>query len=453
MQVHKRSIKVFGAAILAVLAIGAGLAIVRNAGATPPPGATASTGPRVQTELVRIGSVASYVHGVGRIVSRPSGTVDVSFPQAGRIARVDVRIGEPVVAGQELASLDVQPLALAAAQAQGALAAADASASGRPAPVLVQERAAAERLAVARQLLQRAERLAGSRSGEISSQQALILQGESRVRGDQTALSREQVLLKGGVAARKDVEAVQQQLALDQAALAADRAKVNDPLLSARQAYSQALTDAAAASIAAKSALAGREQSLASLALAQASLANGILRSPISGVITAVNKSSGEWANAGDAIARVINPRASELLVSVPADEAEGIATGDPVRVGGAVGRVLHVVRPLDPVTQMAQVTVVFWGRAPAQIGSALPAEIRTGVRRGVTIVPVTAVVQDPSTQAYTVFAKDRKGQFAPIIVKLGWTEGKWEQVYSKQLRAGTLVATYGSYELLAAGQ
>lgn len=438
------------AAIVAIVLIWVS---VRGSGAKDPTRATSATGPAVQTARVRIGTVASFVRGVGRIVSQPGGSADMSFPQAGRIASIEMRIGQQVSAGQELARLDIQPLALAAAQAQGALAAADAGVAGSPAPILVQQQAAQERLAVARRLLRRAERLAASPGGEMSSQQALILQDESRVNGDQAALSRAKVLLEGGVAARKDVEAAQQQLALDQAALAADRAKVSDPLLNARQAYAQALNDAAAADIGAKSAVARREQALASLSLAQITEANGILRAPISGVITAINKSPGEWANAGDIVAGIVNPQASELLVSVPADEAGSIAPGDPVHAGTATGRVLHVVRPLDPVTQMAQVAVVFSGRAPAATGSALAADIQTGVRRGATLVPASAVVQDPSTQAYTVFARDSKGKFTPIIVKLGWTQGKLQQVLSRRLPAGTVVATYGSYELLASGQ
>ena len=454
MQSGKRRMAVLSA-VAAAAAVIFFVAVVRahHVAATPVGGAGPGSGPNVQTASVRVGTIARYIRGVGRIVTQPGGTVDASFTQAGRIARIGVRMGDRVAAGQEIARLDLQPLALQAVQAQSSLAAADASTAGSPSPVFVQERAARERLAVARQLLARAERLARSGGKELSSQQASILQDEARVRGDLAALQRERTLLRGGVAARKDVEAAQQQLALDEAALAADRAKAGDPVLQARQAYAQALADATAASIAAKSAVASREQASAGAALARATLANGILRAPISGIVTAVTKSPGEWTNPGDPIATVVNPKASELVVAVSADEAERVVPGDIVKAGNAVGRVVNVVRPLNPMTQMSQVAAVFSAGAPAQIGSVLPVDIRTGVRTGVPIVPISAVVQDPSTQAYTVFVRGANGRFVPVTVRLGWSEGKWEEVHAAQVRAGTVVATYGSYELLAAGQ
>lgn len=412
------------ASALAALVIVVALLRGHPRGAAAAPGDRASAATHIQSASVRIGDVVQEIRGEGRVVAAPGGMTQLSFSEAGRIASVNVHIGQRIAAGETVASLDLSTVS--------------AAANGNAQPLAVQQQAAQERLDVARRELERAQRLARSPGSELSPEAAQVRQDQARLSGDRSALAREQTLFKGGVAALKDVEAARQQAALDEAALAADRAKLPDSLLQARQAYAQAVSDAAASG--------------ASLALARRGESNAMLHSSIDGVVTALERNPGEWADAGAVVATVINPATAQLSVALPGDQAAIVEAGDPVRAGGISGRVLRVVRPLDLTTQMGQAIVAFDAAPRAALNSVLPVQIETGVHHGVTLVPVSAVVQDPASGEYDVFARNAKGNFDAVKVKVGWSHDGWEEVRSGAIKAGVTVATYGSYELLATG-
>ncbi|TAM89266.1 HlyD family efflux transporter periplasmic adaptor subunit, partial [bacterium] len=255
---------------------------------------TAAPAQHVQTAAVRIGNVAHEVRGEGRIAAAPGGIAQLSFAEAGRIAAVDVHAGQHVSAGEEVARLDLTTVG--------------AAANGNIQPLAVQQGAAQERLDIATRQLERARRLTHSPGSELSPEAAQVRQDQARLQGDRSALERQQTLLQGGVAALKDVEAARQQVTLDEAALAADRAKLPDSLLQARQNYAQALSDAAAGS--------------ATLDAARRGESNATLRAPIDGVVTTVERNPGEWADAGAVIATVVNPAAAQLRVALSGDQA-----------------------------------------------------------------------------------------------------------------------------------
>ncbi|TAM57989.1 HlyD family efflux transporter periplasmic adaptor subunit [bacterium] len=385
---------------------------------------TTAPAQHVQTAAVRIGSVAHEIRGEGRVAAASGGIAQLSFAEPGRIAAVDVHAGQHVTAGEVVARLDLTTVG--------------AAANGNIQPLAVQQGAAQVRLDVATRQLERARRLTHSPGSELSPEAAQVRQDQARLQGDRSALARQQTLLQGGVAALKDVEAARQQVALDAAALAADRAKLPDSLLQARQNYAQALSDAAAGSAALEAARRGES--------------NAVLRAPIDGVVTSVERNPGEWADAGAVVATVVNPDSAQLRVALSGDQAALVEAGNPVRAGSAGGRVLRVVRPLDPTTQMGQAVVAFDGAPRAAINSVLPVDIQTGVHRGVTLVPSSAVVQDPADGEYVVFVRNAKGTFDAVKVTLGWSQGGWQEVHSQGIKAGQTVATYGSYELLATG-
>jgi len=425
MSRHNRALSI--AAVLAALVVTA-LALHARRGATATvPSPDTMPAPRVQTATVRLGAVDRQIHGEGHVVAAAGGSAQLSFPEAGRIAAIVARVGQRVSAGQEIAQLDLSTVG--------------AAAQGNIDPLAVQERAARDRLAIAKQQLERAERLADARGNadEMSPEAAQVREDAARVSGDRATLAREQTLFEGGVAARKDVDAARQQLALDEAALAADRAKLPDPLTQAKLAYAQAVSDAAASS--------------AALTLARRGRANAVLRSTIDGIVTAVDKDPGEWADAGVTVATVVNPSSAQLSVALPGDQAALVEPGDLVRADGATGRVLRVIHPLDPTTQMGQAIVAFSETPPAALGAVLPVDIQTGVRRGVTLVPATSIVQDPESGDYDVFVRNAKGGFDPVKVDVGWSRDGWQEVHAKAIKPGVTVATYGSYELLAAGK
>jgi len=147
----------------AVLAVGLTSACARG------PVANSESAPQVPIVRAAIGTIAVTVPAVGRVGSAAGTQTKLSFATAGRIASIDVRVGDRVNAGDTLAELDSAPLALAAQAAN-----ADAQGAG-------------------------------------------IDRSSTRLAVDNAALARAGRLYAAGVVARKDVEAAQAQLAADRA--------------------------------------------------------------------------------------------------------------------------------------------------------------------------------------------------------------------------------------------
>jgi HlyD family secretion protein len=106
-----------GVAIAAVL-VAAGV-IYRAQGASPPPAA------RYLTAAAESGDVSSGVTATGPIAAVAA--VPLNFKLSGRVAEIDVQVGDAVAAGQVLARLDPTDLQAQLRQAQANLAAAQAS--------------------------------------------------------------------------------------------------------------------------------------------------------------------------------------------------------------------------------------------------------------------------------------------------------------------------------------
>jgi multidrug efflux pump subunit AcrA (membrane-fusion protein) len=86
--------------------------------------ATTSSGPRYRTTAARRGDVSQTLAATG--VLSPVNMAKASFPVAGRVAAVPVRVGQHVVAGQPLATLDTTSLQASLDQARSTLASAQA---------------------------------------------------------------------------------------------------------------------------------------------------------------------------------------------------------------------------------------------------------------------------------------------------------------------------------------
>ncbi len=347
--------------------------------------------PQVATAPVTFGAIAVTVPAVGRVGSAAASETKLAFATAGRIGNVSVHMGDRVSAGEALASLDAQPLALNAQQAN-----ADAQAAAAQANAAAVDRTST-RLAV-----------------------------------DEAAVARAQRLYSAGVTARKDIEAAEAQVAADRA----DAQTAKASLEAAR---------ASSTSAQAKSALAQRDLSNATLRSPIEGVVTAVYHlagesvDPTVAVVAIAPGSNSQVALqvAGSDAARV--HAGDDVRLSVP-------NTGERID-----GRVAGVAGAVDPTTQSAQVLVN--AAVPSVLaGSALDAQIVVAHDRGL-LVPKSAVIADPATGKTLVFVegkdKDGNAKFQERDVRVTFENDRMAEVTG--VRRGEKVAATGAFELLPA--
>ena len=426
---------------------------------TPP---QAGAQPAVSLATVRYGSFEERITVSGRVGAPAGAQTKPAFAVAGVLASIDVRIGQSVHAGQVLAQLDAGGLALGARQAAADAAAAAAGYGGGAIPS-AQVRTASAKLELARQKLAALQSGTGSAQSDRTSAQSAVRQAEIRVQSDRQAVAREQQLFAAGVAARKDLDAAQAQLAADTADENAQRSKLAaastglaGALAQAQADYAQAQSDLRTAQ-AQTTVLAQQAVSAgARAAAAQRDYRNTALVSPIDGVIAAIYKHPGESVDSTTAVIG-ISPAAQDVVtLDVPANESRRVSIGDLVTVrtiSGSVsaqGRVTGISSAVDPTTQST--TVVVNATPPGALsGDALDASITVAHDRGL-IVAQTAIVADPQTGNTVVFVQTRTKEgdlkFAQHAVRVLKSDGATAEISG--LAAGTRVAAQGAFQLLA---
>ncbi len=258
-----------------------------------------------------------------------SGTVeateaDLGFQAPGRIERIDVREGDRVVAGRELAWLDRIELQ---ARRQAAEAQADA----------------------ARAVLAELER--GFRAEEIAQGRAALRAAEQRVSDATRDLERAQRLFDGG--------AVSQQM-LDRAETAHELALAD--LESVREALQILETGPREERIAAqRAALAQAEATVAQI---DATLDFAVVRAPFDGLITVRHREPGETVAAGTPVLTLMNPDDRWVRIYVRADEVGRINIGHPATITGDAysdrtydGRVVFIASEAEFTPRNVQTT------------------------------------------------------------------------------------------------
>src|SRR5579872_3525028 len=431
--------------VVAVLVVAVVL-IVRHRSSQP----SAETRPAVKTTVVSTGVFDVRVSAHGRVGPPPGSSAALAFPVAGRVASIFTHVGDRVTAGQALVQLDLQPFELAVAQARGDAQAAAGGAGGSAAV-----RSAEAKLEVARANLERVQNGSSTAQSDRVAALASAQQADLKVSADEQALQRERALYSAGIAAAKDVQAAENQLAADRADAQTAQARVRTAqattqgsLAEAQAAYTQAQADLMAAQGQAT-------RATASLAQAERELANATLAAPNDGVVVAIFKHPGESVDPTTPVVQLGAPMQHNATLNVPAAQAASIQVGDSVelRLGKATGtyhgRVIASVPAVDPATQQA--TLVVSGVPPGAVaGDAVDATIVTGSRRGI-IVPTSAIVQDPQSGQTLVFVSgsDQNGQrFSPRNVTLGPGDQSTTVVLGG-LRPGETIAAEGAFELL----
>jgi HlyD family secretion protein len=229
---------------------------------------------------------------------RASGTVeatdaDLGFQMAGRIASIEVREGDSVRAGLEVARLDTEELtarkASAEAQVQGA-----------------------------RALLTELER--GARPGEIAEVRAGLRQAEERRDDAVRDLERAQRLFEGGAVSQE---------ALDKARTAAQVAEAG--VDQARERVQLLEEGPRTERVAAQRAVVSQAE--AAVRQIDAALGNASIMAPFAGVVTLRHREPGETVSPGAPVLTVMNPEDRWVRIYVREDRIGEVRIGQTARI------------------------------------------------------------------------------------------------------------------------
>ncbi|GAC1613939.1 MAG: efflux RND transporter periplasmic adaptor subunit [Vulcanimicrobiaceae bacterium] len=371
----------------------------------------------VVTGVVRYARMPVIVTATGSVVGGADSMASLAFPEPGRIAHVDVVLGERVAAGETLARLDVAPYAAKAAQMRAALGAAQAA---------------------------ELKASSGARPQLVAQSTAQIAGARADVAAAQSNLARQQQLFAGGVVSRRDLEAAQTAAARARAQLEEYRQQ--------RSAQVQPFAPDIAA------ARAGVAQARAALAEAELEVEDASLHAPFAGVVVARPHNDGESVDATMAVVQIARDGRLVFTADFAPADARAIHRGDEATIEAqgthqrARGNVIAINPQESAATRSVAVLIRLSdaGRAlgPGTYGTAT---IATGARRRL-VVPTSAIVADPASGTTQVFRKTSDG-YAPVPVAVDIRDDARTAVTGTSLRAGDVVVVEGAYELLVPSQ
>lgn len=381
------------------------------------PAASATAAPEkspVQTGVVRQGHLDITVSGLGAVGGGANAQASLAFPQAGRIASVDVKVGERVAAGSVLGRLDPGPFESEVRQAEASLAAARANAT---------------------------KASAGARPQQLAQTNAQIDSARTQRSVNAAKLRRAEQLLNVGIGTQADVESAR-----------ADVANADSALRLLEQQQSAQITPWAPDVEAARAAVA---QADAQVSAARQKQEGATLHAPFDGTVTARLHQDGETVDTTSPVIGLARSGSTVFTAQFAPGDAQRIHTGDAaeVSVNGttspARGRVvaLSLAQNADARTVPVLINLERNGVAfgPGAYGNAT---IRVGSRRGVW-VPSGAVVADPTTGVTQVFRK--KGErYEPVQVAIAAERAGRSWLRDSGLRVGDVVVTQGAYALIA---
>ena len=247
-----------------------------------------------------------------------------------------------------------------------------------------------------------------------TSKVAEVARAEMRVKTATTNLARAKDLVERGVAARREVEQAEQDLADAQAALS----------------QAQAASKAAGA-------LGTRAD----------------VRAPFDGIVARRFHNAGDFVEptATDLILRVIDPARLEIVVAVLIADVARIRLGAVARISSGAGpdpAALSVVsRPaaIDPATASAPVRLAF--KSPTNLAAGTPVQVEVDAERRdrALLVPLAAVIREASETA--VFVAGADGKAHRRVVQLGIASDADVEVVSG-LQASERVIVHGQAAL-----
>jgi RND family efflux transporter MFP subunit len=314
----------------------------------------------VTVVTARTGPIRPVVAATGQVKPAPGAELLVTPPQDARIAELPKGVGAPVRRGELLVRFQIPSL-----------------------------------------------------EADVATKRSDLARAEAQLETSRKNLARLSALLQRGIAARKEVEDAQRDVAQGEATVAEARG-----------------------TLAAANQLAGRE----------------VVRAPFDGVIIARTRQPGDIVSPGapDPLLRVIDPSRLQVEAAVPAGDLGKIITGSTARVRGAsfpeeAARLIARPPSVDPASGTALVWLTFKTPTRRPAGLAVEVEIEGEEHPAAVLVPAEALVQEGAdSYVYTV---DGQKKAHRRKVEVGVTAGGQAEILTG-VKAGEPVVVRGQAAL-----
>ncbi len=309
------------------------LVLAACGGSAPPEEVESETVVPVKVEPAQTGDIQAVLHATGTVAPAPGAELIVIAPEAARIAEVPKAEGDTVGRGDILVRFDIP-----------------------------------------------------STIAEVERQRAEVTRAQALVENRRAAQTRARELYERGIAARKEMEDADRDLADAMAAVA---------------------------------------QAQAALAAAQTTVARATVRAPFAGVIARRMHNPGDVveATASDPVLRLIDPRRLEVAAAVPISDVARVMVGAAARLTSGAEASLRVAsRPaaVEPGTATVPVRLAFTSpTVPLPVGTPVQVDLDAELHKSVVLVPANAVVRE-GEETYVFIANGDKAQRRPVMLGLG---------------------------------
>jgi multidrug resistance efflux pump len=298
--------------------------------------------------LLMVGSLIWYwltarppkdLHLIGTV---DANEVEVSAKIPGRIAKLLVKEGDQVQAGQLIAVIEAEDLA-------AARAAADAT-------VASQEQKLNETMETERQTQGEVSNATVNSEAQVRASESALKQAEANLAKQKADTERTVALAKQGIASQQSSDEAVAALAADQAAVETAWQNVS----AAQAALKQARAHELQASVAARTVASTRDQVENARALAkqaQVEIGYANVYAPVTGRVDVWAAREGEVVTAGQTIVSIMDLTQTWVYVPLPETQADAVALGDELQVkmpSGAplTGKVITKAAEADFATQ-----------------------------------------------------------------------------------------------------
>lgn len=452
--------------------------------------------PDYQTRKAALGTVTQTVSLAGNVA--PVGEVDLDFGTSGKVASIDVAVGQQVTAGETLAGLDTSSLQGALTQAQATLASVQAKLQLDQAGPTQQNLEAANASVASAQAGLASARTSLSDTQAVNAEsitqaQDALTAAENTVAADQQKLSTDQAAEQSACGSsppasdcqqdQQTVASDQQTLTRDQGTESGDAAALTMAQLHAQQSDDQAQAQVNSATVQlqnAQSSLSALEAGATAeqitmdqsqvtidqvtVANAQRSLSDAVLVAPGNGIVGAVNVSDGQSVTGSSGSGSgtsgsssssssssaatthdiaILTPGAFEVTGSVSDAQVSQIALNQRARItpAGATqaldGRVTAIAEEATISSGVASfpVTVTLTSPAPA-LRSGMSATVSVVVNQVVDVltVPTGAVHTAAGTTSIQLLVN---GAPQTVPVQVGASDADLTQILSGNVNPG----------------
>lgn len=372
--------------------------------------------PKVETARIRATTFARTISAYGTVAGGANDAAALAFPEAGRIARIAVDVGDRVAHGDVLARLDSAPFDADVAQARANLQAA---------------RANLEKTNLA------------ARPEAIVSTNAQLAQAKTQLAIANAQYERQTRLVALGVSARTELESAKASVASARA-----QERVFEEQLATQRHPWQPDVDASNAAVA---------QAQAALTAANGRRERAVLVAPFDAIVTARVHSDGEAVDANAPVVQIASAHPPAFTAQFSPDDATQVRLGADASIvlQGSNARARGVVVARDVAQSSSRsVPIVIRLAAPSsQFGPGAygTARIVVGSRSGL-VVPAVSIVADAATGATQIFRKEGD-RYEPVPVEVIDRQGDRALVRGIGLRDGQTIAAQGADELVVPQQ